>query len=386
MWGDSGGFDFDTNGSSKKDKKSRRNRSGSKRSDNHSPDFGGGDGGGFGDGGGGGFGGPTGSNGGFGDGGGGGCFGTGPTGSNDFGSSGAGFGGPTSSRSGGGRMGAFEGLLAAERMLVQSLRVDTDELDEELHQLEELCRQEEREAARERAEADRIEQERVQLEGQIDASRRNLGELKREHEILHMESITLRRDRNHYGTQAAFLEKVYEEGVNDVQSLQRSVEYLEQSNQSLAAHTQSLEEARREILEQVRYEKELLRKEELEAQSAKQSLETLRGSGSDRLARFGNPAPSVAGDDAFGFGASTFDGGAAGGGDALFSSYSGGGLGGTAGGGDAFGGGGFGAAPLDRGPPSTFSGDRDFGGGRNFPPTTTQPSPSRTAPILREGV
>lgn len=219
----------------------------------------------------------------------------------------------------------LEALIEAEKRLVQTLRADTDELDEELHRLEDSCRTEEKETARERVECDRLGQERKHLEQQMEASKRLLAELKAEHEALHLESILLRRDRGHYGAEATFLQRLFDEGTRDAQALQQSIEYLEQSNQSLAAHTKSLEEARREILEQVKVEKELLRKEEFEAQSAKQALETLRGAGTDGMARFGFTRPSTPGDEGFGFGPSLLEDppGSVGGG--LLSSLAGGG-------------------------------------------------------------
>jgi len=210
----------------------------------------------------------------------------------------------------------LEALIEAEKRLVQMLRADTDELDHELARLDESCRREEKEVAGERGEHDRIGQERLHLEQQLEASRRQLRELKGEHEGLHLESILLRRDRGHYGNEVAFLQRLFDEGTLDASALQQSIEYLEQSNQSLSAHTQSLEEARREILAQVRLEKELLRKEEVEAQSAKQALETLRGAGLDGLTGLSGFGASVplsslslggAGGGEFGFGPSAFD-------------------------------------------------------------------------------
>lgn len=203
----------------------------------------------------------------------------------------------------------LEALIEAEKRLVQVLRADTDQLDQELTRLEEACRREEKEAARECSETDRTGQERLHLEQQLEASRRQLRELKAEHEGMHLESILLRQDRGHYGNEVTFLQRLFDGGSQDAQALQQSIEYLEQSNQSLVAHTTSLEEARREIQQQVRLEKEFLLKEELEVQSAKQALETLRGAsaeGAAALSRLSIPPSAVSG-DALGFGPSAFD-------------------------------------------------------------------------------
>merc|ERR1711935_1093323 len=100
-----------------------------------------------------------------------------------------------------------------------------------------------------------------------------------------LENVMLRCDHDHFAKEAVFLRRLLEEGTRDSQALQQSIEYLEQSNSSLRAHTATLEDARREVLETVKVEKELLRKEQAEAEFAKQALEALRTDGVDGLMR-----------------------------------------------------------------------------------------------------
>merc|ERR1712224_632971 len=97
-------------------------------------------------------------------------------------------------------------------------------------------------------------QERRHLKEQLESSRRQLNELKVEHQGLNLETIALRRDQEHSGKEVGFLRKLLDEGLRDAQTLQQSIEYLETSNQSLFSHTSALEEARKEILDQVRIE------------------------------------------------------------------------------------------------------------------------------------
>jgi len=97
--------------------------------------------------------------------------------------------------------------------------------------------------------------------------------------------VLLRRDTDHYSTEAAFLQRLLEEGMRDAHVLQQSIEYLEQSNQSLTAHTNSLEEARREVLAQVNTEKELLRIQERDVMSAKHALDTMKSGSGEGLPR-----------------------------------------------------------------------------------------------------
>merc|ERR1712151_1310484 len=100
----------------------------------------------------------------------------------------------------------------------------------------EACRHEMIEMERERAECDRMGKEQQFLVQQLEASKRQLNEFKAEHQELHRESILLRRDHDHYGKEAGFLQKLFDEGMQDIQATQQSIEYLETSNQSLFAH------------------------------------------------------------------------------------------------------------------------------------------------------
>merc|ERR1712124_214287 len=72
----------------------------------------------------------------------------------------------------------IEVLAECDRHLVQQLARDTDDLDEELNRLEELCRKEAQETAVEQKECERVRYERQQLEQQLENSRRQLSELK----------------------------------------------------------------------------------------------------------------------------------------------------------------------------------------------------------------
>lgn len=169
----------------------------------------------------------------------------------------------------------LEVLIEAEKRLVHQLQADTDELNEDLERLEEACRWEEKEAAREQSESGRIASERRYLQEQLEASHLQLRALKAERQELHVESILLRRDQGHYGSELAFLQRLLDEGAKDMEALHESIAYLEQSNQSLTSHTRSLEEARKEVQRQAQAERELLRKEQEAAQRAKQALEML---------------------------------------------------------------------------------------------------------------
>lgn len=171
----------------------------------------------------------------------------------------------------------IEVLIEADKRLATNLRLDIDMLHEELERLEDQCRWEETEMTREKDESERIGEERRHLLAQLEASRRQLGSLKSDRQDLHGESIMWHRNHGHYHREATFLKRLFDEGLRDTEALQQSIEYLEQSNQGLLAHTRSLEDARREVLEQVRTETELLEKERWEAVRSRAALDALRG-------------------------------------------------------------------------------------------------------------
>jgi len=198
------------------------------------------------------------------------------------------FGHPPRSRAPAQPVEHLEALIEADKQVVHRLRRDIDELDEELKNLDSACNREETEAAHERSECERMGQERQHLTQQLEASRRQLNELKVEHQGLHLESVLLRSDHSHYGREAAFLQRLLEEGTRDTQSLQSSIEFLETSNRSLHAHTMSLEEARQDVLQQLRAERSLLEQEQQETQQVKRALESLKGGAVDvdRLTSF----------------------------------------------------------------------------------------------------
>lgn len=191
---------------------------------------------------------------------------------------------------GGGRTAVVAAMVEGDRNLSKELRSSCDELHHELERLEDLCKREEQLMSREHADGERAALERQNLTQQVEASQCHLAELKRELQASQCQSILLRRDSDHYAAEHTFLQRIYLEGSNDVQALQQSVEYLEQSNQSLVAHIANLQLARGEVLQQLQYEEQVLVRERHEANRIKQTLAALKGSGADPLLRAGRLA------------------------------------------------------------------------------------------------
>eukprot|EP00929_Paragymnodinium_shiwhaense_P052812 TRINITY_DN2644_c0_g2_i1.p1 TRINITY_DN2644_c0_g2~~TRINITY_DN2644_c0_g2_i1.p1 ORF type:complete len:689 (+),score=111.06 TRINITY_DN2644_c0_g2_i1:122-2188(+) len=183
----------------------------------------------------------------------------------------------------------LEAIIEADKNLAKKLKADVDKLDAELARLEDACLREEREAQQERSECDRLSEEGAILRQQLQASRRRqLMGLKDEYQTLHLENIALQRDRGHYGKEAVFLKRVLEESTKDLQALQSSVQYLEESQANLTKHTRSLEDARKDVVQQLQNETQLLETERQEVERVRKALDALRASGLDGL------VPSIA--------------------------------------------------------------------------------------------
>merc|ERR1712166_526261 len=80
------------------------------------------------------------------------------------------------------------------------------------------------------------------------------------------------------------MQRLLSEGTRDTEKLQQSIEYLEQTNQSLLEHMRSLQAARHDVLERARKEKEFLSREQQEAERVRKVLEQLRGPGQTSVA------------------------------------------------------------------------------------------------------
>eukprot|EP00747_Dinoflagellata_sp_TGD_P182354 gnl/TRDRNA2_/TRDRNA2_36579_c0_seq1.p1 gnl/TRDRNA2_/TRDRNA2_36579_c0~~gnl/TRDRNA2_/TRDRNA2_36579_c0_seq1.p1 ORF type:complete len:589 (+),score=117.27 gnl/TRDRNA2_/TRDRNA2_36579_c0_seq1:48-1814(+) len=170
----------------------------------------------------------------------------------------------------------LEAMIEADKVFAQHIRKDLDSLTAELKRLEEACYLEEREAAKEDAECERMGQEQRHLMQQLDAARRQFNEIKVEHQSMHLEAMSRRRDHEQSSREVAFLRRLLDESLRDSHTLTQSIEYLEQSNHSICAHTKTLEDVRRGLLDQVRAEKAVLGREQREVQIVKQASESLR--------------------------------------------------------------------------------------------------------------
>lgn len=149
-------------------------------------------------------------------------------------------------------------------------------LEEELKHLRDVAEQIEREVRRGRKEADRLLDQKSESEKQLGYMRSRIQELKEEQRAVNLEQISLRRDRDHYTDEVAFLRRLADGENEEVTSLKQFNLYLEKSYQNMEAHTAELERGRKEVREQIKDEKDRIRKEERETAEMKNKLELMR--------------------------------------------------------------------------------------------------------------
>ncbi|CAJ1381629.1 unnamed protein product [Effrenium voratum] len=165
-------------------------------------------------------------------------------------------------------------LLEEEKGLLRRARQDSVELREELLQLEEACRREEKAAAA----PDRGETASRQLQRQLSASQGQLVELRAEYDLLRRESVFLRQNQTGSAAEAQSLRRLLDEYRRDVQVLERSVGFLESAKSSLEAQKVALDTAAARVELQVRTEAARLAEDQRELRVLRKALESLRGS------------------------------------------------------------------------------------------------------------
>lgn len=161
-----------------------------------------------------------------------------------------------------GAISQFESMITADREVSRQLRREVDSMDEELRRVREAHDQMERQMKQEQLEAQRLVEQRRQLERQLQDTKNRLGNLREDRRAANLESISLRRDREHFGEELAFLRRMAEDEDKTLEVVRRANQFLEKSCQDLEDHTTKLEQQRKELLQQVAAEKQLKQSEE----------------------------------------------------------------------------------------------------------------------------
>eukprot|EP00747_Dinoflagellata_sp_TGD_P091801 gnl/TRDRNA2_/TRDRNA2_165190_c0_seq2.p1 gnl/TRDRNA2_/TRDRNA2_165190_c0~~gnl/TRDRNA2_/TRDRNA2_165190_c0_seq2.p1 ORF type:complete len:862 (-),score=165.77 gnl/TRDRNA2_/TRDRNA2_165190_c0_seq2:154-2529(-) len=170
----------------------------------------------------------------------------------------------------------FEVVIEADRAVSRQLRREVDTLEEELRHTRDTRDQLEQQVRNDQSRSEGFLETRRKLERELQEAKRRLAELRDDRRAVNLESISLRRDREHFAEELAFLQRMTKDEEQALEAMRRSNVYLEKSYKGLEAHTAQLERQRKEVLQQVAKEKDLIRQEERYNAEMRNKLERMR--------------------------------------------------------------------------------------------------------------
>lgn len=170
----------------------------------------------------------------------------------------------------------FEAVMEADRTVSKQLKREIDDLEQELRQVHETRDQLERQLRQEADESQRFKTQQQELERRVEGAKNRLVDHREDRRAVNLESISLRRDRDHFADELSFLKRMAEEEEQTLDAIGRSNQFLDKSCKGLEAHTQQLELQRKEVLRQVATEREVARHEERENAETRNQIERMR--------------------------------------------------------------------------------------------------------------
>ena len=169
----------------------------------------------------------------------------------------------------------FDGKLA------RKLRDEVDQLDTELRRLQDADVKLEQQAAHESRECERLRSQKQVLERELAEDKQKLQQLQDARSNANLESLSLRRDRNHLSHELVFLRQVAENDEEMLLMLRQSNQYLEASYRNLESNSEVLQEIRKEVQAEIAKERELLQLDQRQYAELKATLEQLSRPGQD---------------------------------------------------------------------------------------------------------
>ncbi|CAE7876304.1 eps15 [Symbiodinium sp. KB8] len=169
----------------------------------------------------------------------------------------------------------FDGKLA------RKLRDEVDQLDTELRRLQDADVKLEQQAAHESRECERLLSQKQILERELAEDKQKLQQLQDARSNANLESLSLRRDRNHLSHELAFLRQVAENDEEMLLMLRQSNQYLEASHRNLESNSEMLKEIRKEVQVEIAKEREQLQLDQRQYAELKATLEQLSRPGQD---------------------------------------------------------------------------------------------------------
>mmetsp|Transcript_38069 Transcript_38069/g.89110 ORF Transcript_38069/g.89110 Transcript_38069/m.89110 type:complete len:605 (-) Transcript_38069:47-1861(-) len=169
----------------------------------------------------------------------------------------------------------FEALLEADKSYTRYLRQEMDSKEAAAQRTHQDRAHLEGDARAEQQAIQQMLEKRRQLEAQVENGKQRLADLREERRAVDMEAISLRKDREHFAEELAFLQRLLQEEEQHLEIVNSVNLNLERSYQALETHTQQLEGQRKELLTHMSQEHEATKREEKENAVLRHKLERM---------------------------------------------------------------------------------------------------------------
>mmetsp|Transcript_4691 Transcript_4691/g.8411 ORF Transcript_4691/g.8411 Transcript_4691/m.8411 type:complete len:317 (-) Transcript_4691:17-967(-) len=170
----------------------------------------------------------------------------------------------------------FEKVLLADREICQQISDEMSLLEQELAQIQESAHQVEHQSVEDVEAKERLAGEANQLELQVADAQRRLLELRDDCRALNMESLSLRRDRNHLMEELTFLQRSLDDETQTLQSLEHMNSTLQAFQNDLESNAEILLHQRQQLTSQVNKERDLSKQDARQNHELRNLLERRR--------------------------------------------------------------------------------------------------------------
>ncbi|CAE7452665.1 CARNS1 [Symbiodinium natans] len=155
----------------------------------------------------------------------------------------------------------FQKVLSADKEVCQQISEEMAMLEKELARLEETTLQVENQYRQDSQANDRLAEEAQQLQHKVAEAQQRLLELRDDCRALNLESLSLRRDRNHLVEELGFLQRSLDDEMHTLHALEQMNANFQAFHDDMEANAELLLHQRKELMGQVSKERELSRQD-----------------------------------------------------------------------------------------------------------------------------
>ncbi|CAE7305993.1 CARNS1 [Symbiodinium pilosum] len=170
----------------------------------------------------------------------------------------------------------FEKVLSADREIVHQISEEMASLEKELARIEETTLQADHRFVQDSQTSDRLAEEAKQLEHKVAEAQGRLLELRDECRAMNLESLSLRKDRNHLVEELGFLQRSLDDEMHTLHSLEQMNGSFQAFQADMEANAELLLHQRKELISQVSKERELSRQDARQNSELRNLLERRR--------------------------------------------------------------------------------------------------------------